>query len=234
MSQPTLKKRFLGYSKESVEQLLNERDRALHAATEEARKAGTRVVELHQELDRLRRESEERSRQLEAAKKADTSTSLPSEGDLGQILATTERALAELFHEADRAAEVKVREIEQRRYRLQEDMRRLQAWRERVLTLTDDVRTSIEEARSEAAAASDRLRDAVGPATTAMEAVARTLTQLAKASEPPEVAARAVGSQTVIHLEEPEPESADEASRETGEAAARTIAPDPAQPPDIA
>lgn len=225
MTEPTLRRGFLGYSRKSVEQLLSERELAVAKASEEARTAAARVTALQGEIGRLRREAAERAQALETTSQPEEPTTPTTEEGLGQILEATERALADLFRDADKTAETKLRDIERTRDGLQEDVERLEAWRHRMIGLTDAVRKSIEDARVQATSASDRLREAVTPATNAMEALARRLDELAETSEPPELGARPA-PEAVIRLEEAEPEPADD----SGEAAARTPAPDQARP----
>lgn len=169
--------------------------------------------------------------QRQAAEAEAPSTPTTTEG-IGEVLEATERALAQLFQDAGTIAEKKLRDIERARDDLREDIEQLGAWRRRLIPLTEAVRQSIDDARAQAAVVGDRLREVVVPATSAMEALAGRLSELAETSEPPELVGRRAGPVSVIHLEEADSEAGGEAPGTPEEAAAVMRAPDRPQRPN--
>jgi hypothetical protein len=104
---------------------------------------------------------------------------------LTDVLDAAERALARLTEGARRNAEEQLGETERVRDSMRQEIDRLAAWRVRMAPLAESIPGSIEDVLKEASSITDRLREALAPATEALEALATRLTDLAESPEPP-------------------------------------------------
>lgn len=238
MDESDLERGLFGYSRKSVRQLVADREAAFGKAIEEVRTASARVAQLEEELgtrgpiERGTRELEARNRklgsELDAASRrireleeqqaavAEAPTIPSTAQGLGDVLEATEQALAQLFDDAGMIAEKRLRDSERARDELRTEIEQLAEWRRRVLPLADAVRRSIDEARTQVAAADERLRSAVAPATNAMQALEGRLAELADASAPPARVTRAAGGEHVIRIDEGPDEAGGEGPGSSG------------------
>lgn len=225
MAEPDLRRSLFGFSRRSVERLINDRADALARAGNETRRARDRIEELEHEvrnraslkvrvaeLEAVNREmvsdlkaAADRMRDLEQrlAAEAAVPSVPPSPEGIGDVLEATERAVARLLEDAGTIAEKRLRETERAHGELLERSERLAAWRQHVIPLADEIRRQVDEARTQLAEAAQGIRSAAHSAIGAMETIAGRLEELGQ-TVPPEPAIR----KEVIRLEEAEPEDA--------------------------
>ena len=191
-----LKRGFFGYSRKSVTAVVNDREMAVVRSTTEAKEATEQVAALGVELDQRRVEIADlqaRNRDLElkledAAERfraVERSGSTSTTEELTDVLHAAERALSRLTDGARKNAEKQLGETEQVHDALRQDIDRLAAWRARMAPLAETMPDSIREVRREAAALSERLRQALAPANDALDALSARLSELAESPEPP-------------------------------------------------
>jgi len=214
-----LRRGLFGYSRKSVTAVVNDREVSITKASTEAKEAEDKVAKLTAEIDENRREIvdlQARNRDLDskledAAERfwaVEPSGSTSSTEELTDVLHAAERALARLSDRARENAEQQLGETERVRDSLRSEIDRLAAWRARMAPLADSIPSSIEEVQKEASAMAARLREAISPATNALDALAARLADLAESPEPPEQ--RPVTQDDVISLEEASFESGTE------------------------
>lgn len=191
-----LKRGLFGYSRKSVDAVVNDRDISIVNASKEAQEAKDVLATTSAELGDRRIEIADlqaRSRDLEtklevAAERlraVERSGSTTTPEAMTDVLQAAERALARMTGEARRSAERQLGEIEQVRDSLRTEIDRLTEWRARMGPLAESVPDSIEKAREEMSAVWERLREALGPTKRALDALAARLSELAEVPEAP-------------------------------------------------
>ncbi len=192
-----LRRGLLGYSRKSVTAVVNEREVSIIKASREAKEASDEVASLNAELDQYRIEIADlqaRNRDLgskledaaERFRAVERSGSTSTTEELTDVLHAAERALARLTDGARRNAEKQLGATERVHDALRQDIDRLAEWRARMAPLAETIPDSIQAVRSEAAALSDRLREALAPANDALDALAARLSELAETPAPPQ------------------------------------------------
>jgi chromosome segregation ATPase len=196
-----LRRGVFGYSRKSVQEVLNGRDLTIVESSREAREAEEKLTDASAQLEKGRMDLhslQTRNRELEAQLQAAgerigalelSETPSSSEG-LTEVLHATERALARLTGNARREAERELERTEEARDNLRSEVDRLAAWREHVSRLAEAIPGSIEDVRHESSSAPGRLRDALAPITEAVETLAARLSELAGSAPPPTTAER--------------------------------------------
>jgi chromosome segregation ATPase len=191
-----LRRGLFGYSRKSVNAVVNDRDVSIIKASREANEAKDEVGLVAAELDRSRIEIAElqaRNRDLESKledaaerfRAVESSASTSTTEGLTDVLHAAERALARLTDRARENAEKQLGETERVHDALRQDIDRLAAWRARMAPLAENIPGSIEEVRKETSAIADRLQEVLAPATDAQDALAARLSELASLPEPP-------------------------------------------------
>jgi uncharacterized phage infection (PIP) family protein YhgE len=214
-----LRRGLFGYSKNSVTEVVNEREVSIIKASREAKEAREEADTLAADLDKSRIEIADlqgRNRDLElkledAAERfraVERSGSTSTTEGLTDVLHAAERALARLTDGARKNAEKQLGETERVRDSLRQEIDRLAAWQARMAPLAESIPDSIEDVRKEASAITDRLREALRPASDALDTLAARLSDLADTPEPP--GPNPEGARDVIALGE----AADGASHE--------------------
>ena len=214
-----LRRGLFGYSRKSVTAVVNDREVSITKASSDAKEAEDQVAKLTAEIDENRRrivDLQARNRDLDskledAAERfwaVEPSGSTSTTEELTDVLHAAERALARLSDRARENAEQQLGDTERVRDSLRSEIDRLAAWRARMAPLADSIPSSIEEVQKEASAMAARLREAISPATNALDALAARLAALAESPEPPEQ--RPVTRDDVISLEEASFESGTE------------------------
>ena len=206
-----LRRGLFGYSRKSVTAVVNDREVSITKASRAANEAEDQVAKLTAEIEENRREIvdlQARNRDLdskledaaERLRAVERSGSTSTTEELTDVLHAAERALARLSDRARENAEQQLGETERVRDSLRSEIDRLAAWRARMAPLADSIPSSIEEVQKEASAMAARLREAISPATNALDALAARLAELVESPEPPEQ--RPVTRDEVISLEE--------------------------------
>ena len=191
-----LRRGLFGYSRRSVQEVLNDRDVTIVNMSTDAREAEERATDLSAQLERERmdlhglqtrnRELESQLRAAEERSGALESSETPSSSEgLTEVLHATERALARLTENALHEAERELERTGEARDHLRSEIDGLAAWRARVAPLAEGIPRSIEDVRNEASSMPERLRGALAPITEAVEALAARLSELAGSVPPP-------------------------------------------------
>ena len=191
-----LRRGLFGYSRKSVQEVLNDRDAKIVKTSGEAREAVERATDLAAQLDRARMDLHDvqtRNRELESQLQAaaersgalEPSETPSSSEELTEVLHATERALAQLTQNARHEAERELERTEASRDRLRSEIERLAAWRARVAPLAEDIPRSVADVRNEASSMPERLRGALSPLTEAVDTLAARLSDLAGSASPP-------------------------------------------------
>jgi len=191
-----LKRGFFGYSRKSVRAVVNDREESMLKASRRARESEAKIEGLATELAESRieiadlqgRNHDLESKLEDAAERfraVEPSGSTSTTEGLTDVLHAAERALARLADGARKNAEKQVGETERVRDSLRQEIDRLAEWRARMAPLADSIPGSIEDARRETSAVADRLREALAPATDALDVLATRLSELAESPEPP-------------------------------------------------
>jgi chromosome segregation ATPase len=191
-----LKRGLFGYSRKSVTTVVNDREISIIKASREAKEAQDELGMVTAELDKTRIEIanlQARNRDLESKledaaerfRAVERSGSTSTTEGLTDVLHAAERALARLTDGARKNAERQLGETERVRDSLRQEIERLAEWRGRMAPLAESIPGSIEEVRREASAIAGRLREALAPATGAMDDLAARLSDLAQSPEPP-------------------------------------------------
>lgn len=230
-----LKRGLFGYSRKSVQAVVNDRDVSIVKASREAQEARDELATTSAELgDRrievadLRARNRDLESKLEDAAEGSRAVTRPGsttrpEG-MTDALQAAELALTRLTDEARRNAMRQLGEIEQVRDSLRAEIDRLTEWRTRMGPLAESVPDSIEDAREEMSAVWGRLRGALAPTKGALDALAARLSELAEVPEAPSRDELPGGE--VVSLGE----AAGEIERETTDAEIGLSAPSDRQP----
>ncbi len=134
----------------SISRLRTELDEMRTGRIEADRRIGqleTSILALTAERD----EAAERARLIEGE------ASPTSIGALKEVLDATRAAVAEILEDGRRRAEEELRESERERDALRGEIEQLAAWRDKVMPLADEVRRSIDEARTHTTSLSGHL-----------------------------------------------------------------------------
>jgi chromosome segregation ATPase len=191
-----LKRGLFGFSRKSVDAVVNDRDISIVKASREAEEAKAQLATVSAELGDRRIEIADlqaRSRDLESKledaagrlRAVERSGSNTTPEGMTDVLEAAELALARLTGEARRNAERQLGEIEQVRDSLRTEIDLLTEWRARMGPLAESVPDSIEDAREEMSAVWERLREALAPTKGALDALAARLSELAEVPEVP-------------------------------------------------
>jgi chromosome segregation ATPase len=191
-----LRRGLFGYSRKSVTAVVNDREVSITKASREAKEAADQVGMVSAELDKLEIEIADlqaRNRDLESKlqdaaerfRAVERSGSTSTTEGLTDVLHAAERALARLTDRARENAEQQLGETERVHDAMRQEIDRLAEWRARMAPLTESLPGSIEDVRKEASATADRLREALAPATRALDVLASRLAELAESPEPP-------------------------------------------------
>ena len=191
-----LRRGLFGYSRKSVTAVVNDREMSTIKAAMEAKEARDEVEMTAAELDKSRieiadlqaRNRDLESKQEDAAERfraVERSGSTSTTEGLTDVLHAAERALARLTDRAREDAEMRLGETDRVHEALRQDIDRLAAWRARMAPLAESIPGSIEHVMKETSAISDRVREALAPATEAQNALAARLSELAALPEPP-------------------------------------------------
>jgi len=191
-----LKRGLFGYSRKSVQAVVNDRDISIVEAAREAQEAKDELATTSAELGDRRivvADLQARNRDLESkledaaerSRAVERSGSTTTPEGMTDALQAAELALARLTDQARRNAERQLGEIEQIRDSLRTEIDRLTEWRTRMGPLAESVPDSIEEAREEISSVWERLREALAPTKGALDALAARLSELAEVPEAP-------------------------------------------------
>lgn len=132
----------------------------------------------------------------------------PTAKDVSILLQSTEETMARIIQEAKARTDAELDEAERAWAKVQEDTRRLKAWRDRVAPLVGEFRNTVEEARGRATELRDQVREALAPMTDAVEALSIRLEELARVAQPAPGSLQPVGDDAeaprVIEIRDPE------------------------------
>ena len=199
-----------------LEALRREHDGALRqGVTAEARikDMQTQLTSARAELDESRRNAAGLRARLErepAASSPEPTAGTPTAKDVSLLLQSTEETMSRIIREAKVRTDAELVEAERAWGRVQEDTRRLRAWRERVAPLVGEFRDSVEDAKARAAEIPAQLLEAIAPMTEVIETLGRRLDEMAQVAKPSPGSLESVpgeGGRHVIELREVENEA---------------------------
>jgi chromosome segregation ATPase len=198
--------------RENLESLRGEREAALSrnlAAEARVRDLEADLGSARGDLEEARRDAASVRTRLEQGQiPSSTQAGSPTAKDVSILLQSTEETMARIIQEAKIRTDAELAEAERAWGRVQEDTRRLRAWRERVAPLVGEFRDSVEDARQRAAEIPAQVLEALSPMTEVIEALGRRLEEMAQVAKPTPAAGQPVAVEAegprVIELREPE------------------------------
>lgn len=209
--------------RERLESLQDEREAALSrslAAEARVRDFEADLTSARAELEEARRDAASLRTRVQEGQTPPAEAGSPTAKDVSILLQSTEETMARIIQEAKIRTDAELAEAERAWGRVQEDTRRLRAWRERVAPLVGEFRESVEDARQRAAEIPAQVLEALSPMTEVVEALGRRLEEMAQVAKPTPAAGQPVPVEAdkprVIELREPE------GAADTGPASPRT------------
>jgi hypothetical protein len=171
-----------GYDKEQVDRLLSERDALLRLSEARLHTAETKIAELEEEVEAMRKESgEEMDRQEPGSQ---TSARFLTE-ELSSILSAAEEAATKIIERAKASTQQQIQEANRIWNEVQAEVSRFASWRERVDPAIGTTHSKMEEVKTQVLEVPERIRRALAPLAEAMGMLDADLAELGAAASPP-------------------------------------------------
>ncbi len=149
-------------------------------AGEELRGSRARITDLEEQLASLHQEVD-RLRELGAGSVViSVSDTASTAEELSGALDAAEQAVARIVEAARLRGEEQLEELERTREEASRELDRLTTWRDTVSPTVHDVRKWIEETRERTTELADRMREAMGPAVSALDELSERLATLSE------------------------------------------------------
>ncbi|MFB3738468.1 MAG: hypothetical protein ACE14W_05840 [Candidatus Velamenicoccus archaeovorus] len=148
------------------------------------RESESRVDHLEAEVEALDRELKQTRELADASIVVSVSDAPSTAEELSGALEAAEHAVSRIVEAARERGREELKELEQARGQIHQEMDRLAEWRRAFVPAVQDLKGWIEDTRQQTIELSERLRDAMGPASSVLQGLTERLTRL---SELPEI-----------------------------------------------